>query len=73
MKNQDIIKLNDLRQQGKGAAEIAETLNLPLNTVKSYLRRHPEADTSRVCPQCGNQWCRRKGGRRRSSVRINAA
>ena len=36
MKNQDIIKLNDLRQQGKGAAEIAETLNLPLNTVKSY-------------------------------------
>lgn len=50
MKNQDIIKLNDLRQQGKGAAEIAETLNLPLNTVKSYLRRHPEADTSRVCP-----------------------
>ena len=61
MKNQDIIKLNDLRQQGKGAAEIAEMLNLPLNTVKSYLRRHPEADTSRVCPQCGEAEGRAEG------------
>ncbi|MES0410228.1 RNA polymerase subunit sigma-70 [[Clostridium] scindens] len=61
MKNQDIIKLNDLRQQGKGAAEIAEMLNLPLNTVKSYLRRHPEADTSRVCPQCGEPVAQKEG------------
>lgn len=61
MKNQDIIKLNDLRQQGKGAAEIAEALHLPVNTIKSYLRRHPEVDTSRVCPQCGRPVAQKEG------------
>lgn len=55
MKNQDIIKLNDLRQQGKGAAEIAEMLNLPLNTVKSYLRRHCGQTPPVSARSAGNQ------------------
>ena len=61
MKNEDIAKITSMRQQGKGAAEIAETLDLPLNTVKSYLRRHPETDTSRVCPQCGKPVVQKEG------------
>lgn len=41
MTDGDMERISSLKQQGKSAAVIAEMLCLPLNTVKSYLRRHP--------------------------------
>lgn len=53
VKKEDIIAISNMRSQGKSAAAIAESLDLSINTVKSYLRRHPEMENSRLCPQCG--------------------
>ena len=48
------------RKAGHGCAEIARTLGLSANTVKSYCRRNniipdtPSSDTDEpICPQCG--------------------
>ena len=41
-----------LRAKQFTCAQIADETGLPLNTVKSYLRRHPVA-TQSVCLQCG--------------------
>ncbi len=41
MTDEDMGRISSLKQQGKSAAAIAEMLDLPANTVKSYLRRHP--------------------------------
>lgn len=47
--------------KGKSAAAIAEMLCLPLNTVKSYLRRHPKTEDAHICPQCGKAVTQNKG------------
>ena len=51
-----------LRQAGLGYVKIAQTLTLPVNTVKSFCQRNPVHDISNVseptrniCPQCGGQ------------------
>jgi predicted nucleic acid-binding Zn ribbon protein len=41
------------RQEGMGAKKIAAELKLPLNTIKSYLRRHPAEEADLYCLQCG--------------------
>jgi len=58
-------RLVQYRQQGKGCAEIARLLNVPANTVKSYLQRNralveavPVTPVKTViqkgcCKQCG--------------------
>lgn len=50
MKDGDMEKISSLKQQGKSAAAIAEALHLPLNTVKSCLRRHPGTEDAHICP-----------------------
>ena len=53
--------IDQYRRQGMGSTEIAEKLNLSVNTVKSYCRRNamemPMADVdaapSGLCKQCG--------------------
>lgn len=43
------------RREGMGAKKIACEVGLPLNTIKSYLRRHPTIATDLFCLQCGKR------------------
>ena len=53
MKKEDMIAIGNMRLQGKSAGAIAAVLGLSVNTVKSYLRRHPDMGCTHFCPQCG--------------------
>ena len=57
MRNEDSIKIEELQREGHGYKKIATMLDLPLNTVKSYIRRHPVTTTSTAsvtgCLNCG--------------------
>ena len=53
MKKEDMIAIGNMRLQGKSAGVIADALGLSVNTVKSYLRRHPDMGCTHFCPQCG--------------------
>ena len=53
MKKEDMIVIGNMRLQGKSAGAIAAALGLSVNTVKSYLRRHPDMGCTHFCPQCG--------------------
>lgn len=54
MTKQEIETLNLMRSHGKSAADIAIALGLSVNTVRSYIRRHPPKDAVQVgCRRCG--------------------
>lgn len=55
MTNEQIEAITRLQQAGKGYRTIATETGLPINSVKSWCRRHP-ADTSlpSFCQQCGS-------------------
>lgn len=61
MTDEDMGRISSLKQQGKSAAAIAEMLDISVNTVKSYLRRHPGTEDTHVCPQCGKAVPQNKG------------
>ena len=62
MTKQEIETLNLMRSHGKSAADIAIALGLSVNTVRSYIRRHPPKDTVEVgCRQCGKPVMQHKG------------
>ena len=44
-----------MRKQGKTASEIALALNISVNTIRSYIRRHPIAEHDHKCKNCGNE------------------
>ena len=62
MTKQEIETLNLMRSHDKSAADIAIALGLSVNTVRSYIRRHPPKDAVQVgCRQCGKPVMQHKG------------
>lgn len=62
MTKQEIETLNIMRNRGKTATEIALTLQISVNTVRSYIRRHPMENAVQVeCRQCGKPIVQVKG------------
>lgn len=62
MTKQEIETLNLMRSHDKSAADIAIALGLSVNTVRSYIRRHPPKDAVQVgCRQCGKPVLQAKG------------
>ena len=54
MTKHEIEILNIMRSRDKSAADIAIALGLSVNTVRSYIRRHPPKDAVQVgCRRCG--------------------
>ena len=53
MKKQEQETINAMRLQGKSASEIAWTLGISVNTVRSHIRRHPELEGGKPCKNCG--------------------
>lgn len=52
------LRIHKLRQEGLGYKKIAAALDLPVNSVKTYLRRHPAGENTAavpdICERCGN-------------------
>ena len=54
--------LNTMRSRGKSPSAIAAVLQIPVNTVRSYMRRHPPEDVLQVeCLWCGKPIVQVKG------------
>lgn len=51
------LKISKLRRDGLGYKKIAAVLDLPVNSVKTYLRRHPANEDATaipdICERCG--------------------
>ena len=63
MKPSEINIITDMRLKGQGASAIAAALRLSPNTVKSYIRRHPDLPGTHCCVQCGNTFSQPTGRR----------
>ena len=50
MTKHEIEILNIMRSRGKTATDIALALQVSVNTVRSYIRRHPPEDADRMPP-----------------------
>ena len=62
MTKQEIETLNLMRSHDKSAADIAIALGLSVNTVRSYIRRHPSKDATWIeCRRCGKPILQTKG------------
>ena len=49
----EIMLINTYRRQGLGYKKISVIMNLPANTVKTYIRRHPLEEGACACINCG--------------------
>ena len=51
------LRIHKLRQEGLGYKKIAAALDLPVNSVKTHLRRHPANEDAAaipdICERCG--------------------
>ena len=55
MTNHQKTELDRMRRQGANAPSIAEKLELPLATIRSYIYRHPLKEQENTCPACGKK------------------
>ena len=45
--------IKSMREEGLNASQIAELLEMTVNTIRTHIRRHPEIDGARKCLFCG--------------------
>ena len=56
MTNEQTIMISRLMRDGNGYRKIAAELDLPINSVKSWCRRHPcEEERTERCLMCGDE------------------
>lgn len=56
MTYEQTMQISKLMQEGKGYRAIAAEMNLPVNSVKSWCRRHQAGETKTdCCPLCGRK------------------
>ena len=65
MKPSDVKTITDMRLKGHGASAIAAVLQLSPNTIKSFIRRHPDLPGTHRCAQCGNTFSQPEGRRQK--------
>lgn len=65
MKKQEMDAIHEMRLQGKTVSEIALTLGISANTVRSHIRRHPEVFGGLNCEHCGKAICQSAGRKRK--------
>ena len=53
MKQSDLNAILGMLREGKSASEIALVLDISVNTIRSYIRRHPETFGGKCCKSCG--------------------
>ena len=53
MRLRHVNAINNMRLEGKTPPEMAEILGIPVNTIRSHIRRHPEIPGAIVCQNCG--------------------
>lgn len=54
MTQKEKLQIENLRKQGLGYTKIANIINLPINTVKSYCYRNPIQRNPLVCLNCSD-------------------
>ena len=57
-------EINRLRVHGYAVSGIAASLGLSVNTVKSYIHRHPTVDGFIICPECKTAFPRENAKRK---------
>ena len=65
MTNHQKTEIDRMRRQGANAPSIAEKLELPLATIRSYIYRHPLKNQETVCPACGKPVLAETRGKKR--------
>ena len=65
MKKQEMDAIHEMRLQRKTVSEIALTLGISANTVRSHIRRHPEVFGGMNCEYCGKAICQSAGRKRK--------
>ncbi len=65
MTNHHKTELDRMRRQGATPATIAEKLDLPLATIRSYIYRHPLKEQENTCPACGKPVLAENRGKKR--------
>lgn len=63
MREKERIAIDNMRLEGRSAADIAIALRLSPNTVRSHIHRHPEMPNTRMCQTCGKPVLQKIGHR----------
>lgn len=73
MDNFERREIERMYRDGYGPTAIADELGISINTIKSYIRRHPSMKNASRCLYCGKVISQTKGRKVKNSARTPAA